>query len=247
MLSLLAQSEPTTAASLDGSHTVFDVIAVIFSNGDALAQPQHLVEALRNMSIVSAIVFLVVGLLCLFQGYRYYKVITAMLALLVGACVGYALGKRIGAEWIVAGCTGVLMATICFPLMKYAVALMGGLTGAYVGANAWSAIARLTMDTTSDGQIAQHYWIGAIVGLVMFGMLAFILFKLSVIVFTSVSGSTITVLGVIALLLHLPSVQDAVASSLAAHATTIPLLVLVPALIGLILQETDPQTAKKAA
>ena len=242
MLTLLAQTENLESQEPVKSD-VFEVITSIFRHGDALAKPEHLIEALQSMSIVWSVIFLVVGLLCLFNGYRYYRLATVLLALLIGAFVGYALGKQIGAQWIVAGCMGALLATICFPMMKYAVAALGGITGAYVGANAWSAIAQLAVGT--ENPIAGHYWVGAIVGLILFGMLAFILFKLSIIFFTSVSGSTIAVLGSIALLLQFPVFRDDVASGLRAHAAIIPLLVMVPAAIGLILQEANPGNRDK--
>ena len=82
-------------------------------------------------------------------------------------------------------------------------------------------------------------------------MLAFILFKLSVVMFTSVSGSTMAVLGAMALLLQVPQWQSSVTKSLSSHTIVLPLLVLVPAMIGLILQEARPEKAaegqKKAA
>ena len=234
---LLAQSTVSNDQE-PAKSSVFDVVTNIFANGDALANPDQLVEALQRMSVVWAVIFFISGLLCLFNGYRFYKVATVLLALFIGVFLGYALGKRIGAQWIVAGCTGALLATVCFPLMKFAVAALGGVTGAYVGANTWSAVAQITANPESTA--AENYWIGAIIGLILCGMLAFILFKLSIIFFTSISGSTIAVLGFIALLLQFPIFQENVASSLKAHASIIPLLVLVPALIGLILQETNP-------
>ena len=239
MINLLAQTEHVAT----GNASVFELVTDIFSHGDALANPQTLVTKLQNMSLVTAIIFLVVGLLCLFNGYRYYKFATVVLALLIGAFAGYALGQHIGAQWIVAGCTGALFATLCFPLMKYAVATLGGLCGAYVGANAWSALAQVWTEPGSTA--AENYWIGALLGLILFGMLAFVLFKLSIIFFTSISGSTIAVLGVVALLLQVPVFQEDVASGLVAHAAIIPLLVLVPAVIGLILQETAPTPPDK--
>ncbi len=230
--------------AVDGRQSAFEVITAIFSNGDALAQPQQLVEALGNLSLVWAVVFLIVGVLCLFNGYRYYKATTVILALLIGAFAGYALGKQIGAQWIVAGCLAALLATLCFPLMKYAVAVLGGLTGAYIGANVWSACAQLFAEPGQVASNAEHYWIGALIGLIVLGMLAFIVFKLSVIVFTSISGSSIAVMGFLALLLQLPSFSDGVASGVKAHAAVIPILVIVPAVIGLILQGTSSHGAK---
>lgn len=234
MLTILAQNQPASASD----QSVFDIVTSIFAHGDALANPDKLIRALQEMSVVWAVVFLVAGLLCLFNGYRFYKLTTVLLALFIGAFAGYGLGKHIDAQWIVAGCLGALLATVCFPLMKYAVAALGGITGAYVGANAWSAIAQLASEPGSAA--ASNYWVGALVGLILFGMLAFVLFKLSVIFFTSISGSTIAVLGVIALLLQFPVLQEQVATGLRANAAIIPMLVLVPALIGLILQETNP-------
>lgn len=76
-------------------------------------------------------------------------------------------------------------------------------------------------------------------GLLLFGMLAFILFKITVVMFTSVSGSTIAVLGGVALLLQIERFEATIAESISAHAMILPILVLVPAVIGFILQEID--------
>ena len=246
----LAQQAETAADAASQTPTpphVFDVITQIFSKGDALAQPTNLITAVQNLSMVWAIIFLIVGVLCLFNGYKFYKAFTISLALLLGVIVGYAMGKRIDAEWIVAGCMGALLATLCVPLMKYAVAILGGLAGAFIGANAWSAIAQLAAQPGEVTAAMEAYWIGALVGLLVFGMLAFILFKFSVVTMTSVSGATFVVIGVLALLLQLPSIQSAVAQSVKAHGAIIPMLVLVPALIGLILQQSNSPAEKKPA
>ncbi len=74
-------------------------------------------------------------------------------------------------------------------------------------------------------------------------MLAFILFKLSIVLFTSVSGATIAVLGGLALLLSFDPWQETIRSGLTASQMVIPLLVFVPAVIGLILQESWPDAS----
>lgn len=70
-------------------------------------------------------------------------------------------------------------------------------------------------------------------------MLAFILFKLSVVLFTSVSGSTVAVMGALALLLSFEPWRETVTQGLMANQLVIPLLVAVPAAIGLIMQEIN--------
>ncbi len=230
-----------TIAQASGSG-VLDTVTKVFSRADTLAHPNSLVQNLQALSVVWSVIFLVAGLLCMFNGYKFYRVATVVLALGIGLAVGYALGLKISAPYVVSGCVGLLLAVACFPMMKYAVAVLGGLSGAWVGANTWTAVSHLV--SGNDPQVANaaasHHWVGALIGLIVFGMLAFILFKLSIVVFTSVSGSTLAVLGVLALLLQFKPWQESIASGLSAHAMIIPLLVFVLAMIGLILQEGAP-------
>ena len=216
---------------------LFETVVQLFSRADALAHPDTLVSNLQALSVVWAIVFLIVGITCLINGYKFYKIATVMLALLLGAAAGYWLGRHIQAPFIVAGCLGVLLAVMSWPLMKYAIAVLGGLAGAFIGANLWSGIAGALNQGAEMSVPTQAYWIGALIGLLLFGMLAFVLFKLSIVLFTSVSGSTIAVLGGIALLLSFEPWRAGVTEQLTANQLIIPLLVAVPAVIGLIVQE----------
>jgi len=237
--------QPSAPASMsEAVKNFFDTVAGMFSRGDALAQPEHIIKHLQTLGAVWAVLFVIVGVLCMFNGYKFYKIATVSVALLLGMFTGYWFGGKIGAPYIVAGCLGVLLATLAFPLMKYAVAMFGGLTGAFVGANMWAGIAHAVNKIASEGAEvprevipAGEYWLGAMLGLLIFGMLAFILFKLSVVMFTSVSGSTIAVMGVLALLLSFEPWRETVAEGLKANQLVIPLLVFVPAAIGLVLQE----------
>ncbi len=224
MLLTLAQN----AAGTENSPTV--VMPELFGRIDALAHPDNLVNVLQQLSMVWAGVFIAAGLVCLLQGFRIYRVVVIITALLVGVGVGWRLGQTIQAEMIVAGCAGVLLAVVAWPLMKFAVAAFGGLAGAVIGANAWSGLAP-QFDFPPD-----TYWAGAAIGLLMFGLLSFLLFELSVVMFTSFSGSFLAVLGCIALLLQIPKWNPTIAENLQAHPAVVPLLVIVPTVIGLVLQ-----------
>lgn len=219
---------------------IFETVNAIFSRLDVLAHPRNLVGVVEQMSIVWAVVFLIAGLVCLLNGFKLYKWVTVVLALCIGVFAGYAMGKRIDAEYIVAACLGGLLAVGAWPLIKYAVAILGGLVGAFVGANAWAACADLA-GPAHRATIAQTYWVGALVGLIVFGMLAFILFKLTVMFFTSISGATVALIGALGLVLQVPQWRaEITAWSTNASAVVFPMLVLVPALIGLILQQAKP-------
>ncbi|MCC6580658.1 MAG: hypothetical protein IT440_09460 [Phycisphaeraceae bacterium] len=233
-------------ALFDGNENVFDVMSEVFSRGDTLTHPQDLMTSLQSMSIVWALVFLAAGLACLLHGAKYYKLVVIGAALTLGLGVGYYLGKQIEASWVVAGCFGVLFAVCCWPLMKYAVAIFGGLVGAFIGANAWAAGASLLAGSHDVQAMTENYWIGALIGLILFGLLAFILFKLSLVLFTSFSGSMISVLGGLTLLMQVPAWRDPVSQSITAHRVIIPLIMLVPMIIGLIHQHTGSQPAASA-
>lgn len=245
MLALLAQTtqEATQQAAAqpvakDGVGNLFETVVELFSRFDMLAQPDALVTHLQMLSIVWAVVFIVVGLLCMLSGARHYKAVVITVAFLVGMFAGYCLGERIDAPYIVAACLGVLLGVAAYPLMKYAVAAFGALTGAFIGANLWVGLAHAMNKGGGAAMPADAYWVGALIGLIVCGMLAFILFKFSIVMFTSVSGATVAVLGVLCLLLSFQPWQSNIVSGLTASQLVVPLLVFVPAVIALILQQT---------
>ena len=243
-----AVAADTGSSTLMEISNLFEAVTTIFSSGDALANTDTLLTGMSNLGMVWATIFLVVGLLTLFNGYRWYRVATIVTALLLGLFAGYALGKQVEAPFIVAGCFGALFGVIAFPLMKYVVAVLGGLTGAFVGANLWSSIALTAGKIQGQTALsADLYWVGALVGLIVCGMLAFVLWKLSIVIYTSVSGSTLAVIGGIALLISIEPLHQPIADALTRSRMVVPLLVFVPAAIGLVLQEMrkDPAGAAK--
>ncbi|MEM6259445.1 MAG: hypothetical protein AAF711_15385 [Planctomycetota bacterium] len=270
MLSTLAQADteapPVTeeaAGTIDlwgQAHHVFQTSVDIFSRGDTLASPGDLIPQLAQLGELWAIVFIVLGLVCLLKGYTFHKVMTVALLVILGAGLGYWMGLEIqGPPFVVAGCVAVLLAVLAFPLMKYAVAVLGGLSGAFIGSNLWAGLGRV-LDKSAAQRVetqgqeaaagdmivkiagympADAYWVGALIGLIVCGLAAFALSKLTIHLFTSVSGSTIAVFGVIALLLSIETFRDTVATELTRSPLIIPLLVFVPAAIGFLMQEKE--------
>ena len=271
MLNMLAQTTAAPAknsaaveagtGSIDlwaAAHHLFQTTVEIFSRGDTLAKPDELIPELAQLGEVWAIVFVVIGMVCLLNGYKFHKVLTVGMVVVLGSMLGYWVGLEIhGPPFVVAGCIGTLLAVMAFPLMKYAVAVLGGLSGAFIGSNLWAGFGRV-LDTTAAERATQYgqeaaaeqllvkfanvmpadmYWIGALIGLVACGIAAFALSKITIHMFTSVSGSTIAVFGVIALLLSVDMFSETVASELTKSALIIPMLVFVPAAIGFVLQE----------
>lgn len=231
MLTILAQSGGQQTDEQSASS-----LPEIFNRFDALAHPDQLVDMLSQLSWVVAAILVAIGLVSILQGYKLYKWIVLLVAAGLGVVVGRQLGAKIDNAVVVAGALGVLLAVVAWPFMKFAVAACGGLAGAFIGANCWTAIASQVNSSGAMSLPSDAYWAGALMGLILFGMLSFILFEVSVVVFTSFSGSVLAVLGVVALLLQIESMQQAVANSLKANPLVMPLLVIVPAVVGLVIQ-----------
>lgn len=226
-----------TLASGNSLTDLCQAVTGLFSSPAALADPGSLLASIEQVSIVWAVILLIAGVLCLLSGHKFHKVAVIGIALMFGLFAGYSLGEKIHAPaMIVAASLGLLLAVVAFPLMKYAVAVFGGLAGAWIGANMWAGIADAVNTANGSPVMSEVYWVGALIGLLVCGMLAFIVFDLSVIMFTSVSGSTLAVIGALALAASAMGGQN-LRSTIGDSRLIIPLLVFVPAMIGLILQE----------
>jgi hypothetical protein len=128
---------------------------------------------------------------------------------------------------IVAGCFGVLVAVVAWPLMKFAIAACGGLAGAFVGANVWS-VSQMPPDT---------YYAGALIGLVTFGLLSFIFYRTVIVAMTCIAGAVVLVLGTVTLMLQVDSWQTALREDFVGNPVILPLIVLVTAVVGFVIQQ----------
>ncbi len=208
-------------------------IANLFSQTDSLAHPTELMKKLQALPAAIAGVLLAVGLVCLLSGCKMYRPVVIFIAALTGLVIGFQLGAVVDAELIVAVCLGVLLAVVAWPLMKYAVALAGGLAGAFLGANAWTAGMEIVYHHKTPPVDA--HWIGALIGLMMLGLLSFLLFEISVLLFTSISGAVLAMMGTLALLLQVPAFHDTIISEIR-NPAVLPLMLLVPTAIGIVFQ-----------
>jgi len=124
--------------------------------------------------------------------------------------------------------------------MKYAVAFMGGIFGALLGASMWRAV----------GLEPSLCWAGALTGLVGFGLLSFILFKASVMMYTSLQGSVMLIFGILGLVYKYQDIAPKLTESMTLKPFLLPVSIFIPALLGLIYQQTqfagaEGATAKK--
>jgi len=225
---MLAQTAP------EGQRSPMEVVDGAVARLDILNHPNELLAALGNVHIVWASVITVVGALCVLNGYKWHKWVVVICAFLGGLGLGRLLSLQMGESPIVIGAIGLLCAIAATPLLRFAVAIFGGLTGAFLGAHIWTAVSQ-----SPDAAMA-----GAGMGFIGLGMLTFIMFRVVIVLFTSIGGAAMGVLGILALLMHVPTLEGSIRTSLTEHNMVLPLLVAVGAVTGLVLQQSEIRGAR---
>jgi hypothetical protein len=222
-MNLMTFSLAQDAGGRNGS----EIVAQALHGLDILNRPAELLEVLSQLPLIGASVIVVIGVLCVLNGYRWHKWVIMILAFLMGLGLGHLLSAKVGNAAIVAIALGLLCAIIATPMLKVTVAVFAGITGAFIGANVWSAVNGTPPDTQ---------WAGAAMGFILLAMSSLILFRLVIVLFTSIGGAAMVVLGGITLLLHVPAWEHAVREALIANQLLIPLLLCVAAVAGFVLQ-----------
>ncbi len=212
---------------------VINMFREVMGKLDILNRPDDLLNTLQTMPFFGAAVIIVVGILCVLYGYRWHKWVIATLAFLGGWWLGVMLSAQFGKSSIVAIALASLCAIVATPMLKLAVAIFGGITGAFIGANAWSAFNQATDGTQ---------WAGALMGFIVLAMASFILFRVVIVLFTSIGGAAMIVFGIVTLLLQNDSWAPAVRASLEHNRPLLPLLVTVAAVGGIVLQNYQNHT-----
>lgn len=179
-----------------------------------------------HMGPAAAAVMLMAGIIYLIFGVKIYRYLITANAFAIGAAIGAALGARSHAEFLGALLGGVGAAAAAWPMVKWSVAVTGGVCGAFLGACIWRM-------ANQDPSFA---WAGGLTGLVALGMLAFILFRMSVMIYLSIQGSAMLVFGILGLAYKYPDTAASISSSLGSKPFLLPMLLFLPMICGLIYQ-----------
>jgi len=220
---VLAQS---SALEDPGPNGVSVISKAIATHLDVLNHPDSLSDLLLQIHLVWAVIFILVGMACVLNGYRWHKTVVVVLAAMSGVWAGYMLGQQMGNSVIAGVCLASLFAVLAWPMLRFAVALFGGLAGAFAGANMWTA---MELDPS------QHK-VGAMIGLVLVGMLAFMAFRSVVIVMTTIGGASLLVFGVLASLMHIESLQTGLLNTIQNNQNLVPLVAASAAAVGAVIQ-----------
>src|SRR3954452_10347550 len=163
MIAILAQQAAQSAASAAASTA---------EKAGALHLPKSLpgqldlLNACDKMGPLPAVMLIIAGIIFLMFGFSFYKWLVTLDAAVVGAALGAIIGEKLGGALPGGILGGFCAAAVTWPLMKWAVAIMGGLFGALLGATIWR----------SSGMDMGFIWTGALMGMITCGLLCFIIF-----------------------------------------------------------------------
>ena len=139
---------------------------------------------------LQAVIGISFGVIILMYGWRIYKALTVIGFGLIGLYAGLWIGEQFQKALPGAIIGGALLVILAIPLMRWAVAVLGAVAGGILSAGIWH----------SCNLPQQFVWAGALTGIVAGFMISFVVFKLSVMLFTSLSGTSLIIVGVFALM-----------------------------------------------
>ena len=213
------------------SHHLVDNATVEYGTKHVLRALDFVWQQTTLLTWLHAVIGISFGVIVLMYGWRIYKALTVIgfgiLGLYLGLWIGTQFQKPLPGA--IVGC--VLLVILAIPLMKWAVAVLGAVAGGILAAGIWHSC-----------NLPQEFvWAGGLVGFVAGGLISFVVFKLAVMLFTSLSGTSLIVIGTFALIYRYETFASDPPTTHLNHlyygdAWFLPLLLTAGTLLGIILQ-----------
>lgn len=194
-------------------------------------------QQITTLEWLQAVTFISFGVVCLFYGWRVFKILVVINFGLFGLILGMKIIEKVVGlnNQLVGGLVGMgVLAVLSVPLMRWAVCILGASAGGIFTAGIWYAC----------GLPEQYIWAGGLIGVVAGGMISFIIFKVAVILFSSLWGSGLIVVGSLALLYINPRTSELVRNLVFNDKWFLPVTLMVPTIIGFILQHKFLKSSK---
>ncbi|MHC4231174.1 MAG: hypothetical protein ACYTEM_02135 [Planctomycetota bacterium] len=194
-----------------------------------------LYELISDLHWLYAMLLLSVGVVYLLYGWRIFRALVVISFGFIGMFLGMLSADKLSSNdhalmW--GGIIGMaLFASIAVPLMKWCVSVLGAVAGGILTSGIWIAF------DLSDTYLPAGFIVGFIAG----GLISFIMLKVSVMLFTSLGGSLITVTGLLALLFQYDvKVSDPMTfytyNLILTHPWFLPLAIIIPTIAGMLVQ-----------
>lgn len=181
-----------------------------------------------SLNLLEAVTFIAFGAVCLFYGWRVFKVLVIISFALLGGFFGMMISKKIGSDdhLLLPILASVIMAVVSIPMMRWSVSILGAVSGGILASGMWYAF-KLP---------EQYMWAGSLTGIIAGGMISFIVFKAAVMLFSSFSGSSLLLAGGLALLYRYPQTKEQIQEFVFTENWFMPVALLVMTMIGVYWQ-----------
>ncbi len=199
------------------------------SSGQAIVPVDIIWKQITSLGLIEALTFLSFGSVCLLYGWRVFKILVVICFGLIGLVIGMSVTESIVNlnNPLAGGLIGMgILAVLSVPLMKWGVSLLGALAGAILAAAIWYA----------SNLPEQYIWAGALTGFVAGGMISFIIFKVAIMLFTSLGGSILMSSGAMAMLYLYPKTAPQIQDIVFNKKWFLSVVIVIPTIIGVILQ-----------
>ena len=209
--------------------------------GLQIPSPQDVLDMLDRLPVYQGAILLIAGLVYMLWGWKIFKILVTVNLAAVGAYLGSVLGAMHSEQWSMYGTLigAVVLAIVAWPLMKFSVSLMGAAAGAFAGYYLWVYFTNLYRpDLTHAQPVAgvDAACVAAFVGMLLVGAMAFVLFRTVIMLFTSLQVAVLAVAGGVALAMKYEPAHKEVRLHLLNDPHLLPLLVIVPTLVGFLYQ-----------
>lgn len=185
-------------------------------------------QHITSLGLIEAVTFISFGTVWLISGWRVFKILVTICFGLLGLFLGlWANQQLIGGNGFWFGLICVLFFSIlAVSFMRWGVSILGAISGGVLTAGAWMAV----------GLPQEYVWAGGLIGLITGGMVSFLIFKIAVILFTSLGGSILVAVGGLALAYRNLFSEQQLKTFVFDYQWFLPTLVLVPMIAGILLQ-----------
>lgn len=198
--------------------------------GEGIVPIDLIWKYITSLNLLEALTFMSFGAVCIFYGWRIFKMLVVISFALLGLIMGITISDKIGGgdSQLLGGLIGLgVMAALSVPLIRWAVSILGAVAGGILTSGMWYAC----------GLSERYIWAGAIIGMVAGGMISFIVFKIAIMLFSSVGGSALMVIGFLAVMCNEHVGREELVKVLVLnHNWFLPVALFVPTVVGIMLQ-----------
>ncbi|MBA7524599.1 hypothetical protein ES705_16740 [subsurface metagenome] len=195
---------------------------------ERVALEDQIWEAVSSWQAYTACALLAGGIIFATYGWRISKVLAVINFGIIGGFVGHWLGGLLGLNEIASTVgLGAVLGGLCIWQTRHGVSLLAGGAGSILGASLCYSL------SLANAWI----WAGFLLGFVTFALLAFIIYKVAAVLYSSVLGSALVVAGVLSLLSTQASISQRLAGAVRDHIYLLPIMLWIPTAASIVIQQ----------